>query len=464
MEAVVEKLEISHSIASLRCRERTFQHLKYNRLQNLITYRELRHQVSKQKKTFSIRQLVEAHGEEIFKLIPCWLASPETVSAIFPMEQYFDLVIFDESSQCYVERGLPAMLRARQVVVAGDSQQLQPFDLYQVHIDAEEEGLDVETESLLDLASAYFPKFWLQGHYRSSQLSLIHFSNLHFYDNKLGMVPEMSLLNSGENAFQYQYVDGIWDQQTNYQEAIQAVETVREIIQKHPEYKVGVITFNFFQMELISQLLQENELLLSGKVAVKNIENVQGDEFDWVVFSVGYAKNKKGKLIANFGLLSKKGGSNRLNVAITRARKKITMITSLRTADFNKEQISNPGIHLLYQYLEFVATMASGKPLTVEAGLSRGYDNNWSLHRFLGGADPHVLVEPYPNSPVLDLLARVDGEISEAILTDDQRIYQAIGPKEPFVYHPLLLRSKGWPYRFYFSRQFWKETSLNGSI
>src|SRR5690606_18780156 len=134
----------------LRFSERIFSQLEYNRLNNLVTYRELGHQVTKKKRLWPVKKLVEHFEAALFKLIPCWLASPETVSALFPLMPLFDLVVFDESSQCFIERGLPALLRGRQIVVAGDGQQLQPYDLYQVRADAEEEGMAVETESLLE--------------------------------------------------------------------------------------------------------------------------------------------------------------------------------------------------------------------------------------------------------------------------------------------------------------------------
>src|SRR5690606_36679944 len=99
---VEEKLKVSRLIAELRLRERTFKPLEYNRLNNLMTYRELSHQVSKKKRVWTIKKLVENFEDEIFRLIPCWLASPETVSALFPLKKTFDLVVFDESSQCFV--------------------------------------------------------------------------------------------------------------------------------------------------------------------------------------------------------------------------------------------------------------------------------------------------------------------------------------------------------------------------
>jgi superfamily I DNA and/or RNA helicase len=406
--------------------------------------------------------LVETFEEEIFKLIPCWLASPETVSALFPLKQSFDLVIFDESSQCYVERGLPAMFRGKQVVVAGDSHQLRPFDLYQTRFETEEEGLEIESESLLELASAYFQKFWLQGHYRSSQLALIHFSNQRFYENRLKMLARLELVNAGESPFRLVRVEGIWDKQVNMEEAEAVLKEVRSIQKDFPKYSIGVITFNYFQMEYIKELLMKEEDIKLEKLAVKNIENVQGDEFDWVIFSVGYAKNKKGKLIANFGLLSKKGGINRLNVAISRAKNKITLVTSLRSRDFNADQLKNEGIQMLKDYIDFVKKVSRGESFEIPPPPLYRFDRTWSLSDKIAGNYEAYSLERYASSTWMDLALKEKDTYVEALLTDDQRLYDSLGTKESFVYHPLQLKEKGWPFRFYFSRQYWMDKPLMG--
>ncbi len=461
MQAIEDKWKLSQYISELRVREHTFKNLSYNRLNNLITYRELLHQVSKKKRIWSLKKLIESFEGEIFKLIPCWLASPETVSALFPLKQEFDLVIFDESSQCYVERGLPAMLRAKQVVIAGDSQQLQPYDLYQIRMDGEEEGLELETESLLDLASGYFKKFWLKGHYRSAQKSLIQFSNQHFYEGKLDMLVDRELLNKKENPFRLIHLAGVWDKQQNHVEADAVLNEVINIQSQYPEWSIGVITFNYYQMELIIEVLEQEKKINLDHVSVKNIENVQGDEFDWVIFSTGYAKNKSGKLIANFGMLSKKGGVNRLNVAITRARKRITLITSLSSGDFKREQLENEGVKLLRAYLQYVEEQVQGLNKIEELPNPNGFEDSWSLKKRLLSINQGIQLHISPESSWMDLsVSRDDFGFVEAILTDDQRLYDANSVKEAFVYQPLQLRAKNWPYHFYFSRQYWMRKEL----
>jgi len=453
---VEERLKISRYIAELRSRERTFNKLEYNRLNNLVTYRELGHQVTKKKQLWSIKKLVENFEEEIFRLLPCWLASPETVSALFPLKQMFDLVVFDESSQCFVERGLPALLRGKQVVVAGDNQQLQPYDLYQVRIGIEEEGIDLETESLLDLMSKYFKTFSLENHYRSQSLPLIEFSNQHFYGHRLSMLPDREALNSGAFPFQLLRVEGVWDRQTNRTEAEEVIKQLKHLNSLSTPPQIGVVTFNYYQMELILDLIaDETALSAADNIQVKNIENVQGDEFDVVIFSTGYARNKQGKFTANFGLLARGGGENRLNVAITRAREKIILITSLSSEDFSEGLLKNSGVKLLRDYIVYVEKVAGGEAIAIEPEKPSGFEVSWYLKNQLMGTYGNHEIRNNSLSKAMDLELLEEGLYVAGILTDDHRLYASRSVKEAFVYHPRLLRQKKWELVHIFSRQYW---------
>ncbi|MCZ8217103.1 MAG: DNA helicase I, partial [Cyclobacteriaceae bacterium] len=181
VEAVTQKQKLSKQLLLVRARERVYEHIEFNRLNNPITYRDLEHQVTKKKKIWPLRKVISTFHHELFDLLPCWMASPESVSAIFPLEEIFDLVIFDEASQCFAERGIPALARGKQIMVAGDAQQLQPSDVYQTRWDWDTDIPDTEVASLLDLAGRYLPSVHLQGHYRSKSNDLIEFSNKHFY-------------------------------------------------------------------------------------------------------------------------------------------------------------------------------------------------------------------------------------------------------------------------------------------
>ncbi len=449
-EAILEKRKIVRFKTLLRLREQLTESLEYNRLGNRVTYRDLLHQVSKKRQKWPVRKLVENFEDEIFRLIPCWLASPETVSALFPLAQTFDLVIFDEASQCPVERGLPAMLRGKQVVVAGDSRQLRPSDFYQVKWESEEEGIEYEAESLLELASNFFEKTTLIGHYRSADPGLIHFSNRHFYQNQLETLPDYSTMQKGKSPFSYQKVEGIWENQMNKTEADAVLSRVKSIQQTSPDDSIGIVTGNYFQMELIREKLWKEGFGSVG-IKVRNIENVQGDEFDQVILSLGYAFNREGKLTTNFGLLGRSGAENRLNVAITRARKMLHVISSIDPEDFRPSQLNNPGLALFREFLSWTRSQSKERAIPALEATVPGFEIDWSLKNRLRAIDPSFS-RKIP-STVMDLIrTRLEGT-QAAVLTDDQRFFNAPTAKAAIAYHPILLEEKGWEWEWYWSRE-----------
>ena len=373
---------------------------EFNRLGNPVTYRELSRQARKQRRLWSLRQLVaEFWSGGLTRLLPCWLASPESVAAIFPMEPgFFDLVIFDEASQCYVERALPVMLRGQSVVVAGDDKQLQPFDLYNVKVEESEDGiaeneLAMEVESVLDLARNVYPSCNLNWHYRSREEELIQFSNHLFYEGRLNVMPPAQAETDFNPPLELVAVDGLWDQNCNLPEAQRVIALVEELVRHPARPSIGIVTFNHPQMELIRDLLDQRvealaqaddqglRALLQASLArgageerqgifVKNIENVQGDERDVIIFSVGYAKNSQGKLVANFGLLNQRGGENRLNVAVTRARRKVYAVCSFDPSALNVAGATHAGPGMLKRYLQYVQAVGRGQFVEGLAGLA----------------------------------------------------------------------------------------------
>ncbi|MHA7129028.1 AAA domain-containing protein [Algoriphagus namhaensis] len=453
--AVLAKRQDARHLALLRLGEQVSENLEHNRLGNRMTYRELHHQVCKKRQRWPIRKLVEEFDHEIFRLLPCWLGSPETVSAVFPATQLFDLVIFDEASQCQVERGLPAMLRGRQLVVAGDSKQLRPSDFYQVKWDSEEEGMEYEAESLLELASFYFEKLQLNGHYRSADPALIHFSNSHFYDHRLETLPDYGTFLAGKSPFSWEKVEGIWENQVNKMEAEAVVYRVRAIRRESSEQTIGIVTGNFFQMELIRDWLWDAGFQ-GDQIKVRTIENVQGDEFDQVILSFGYAPNREGKLVTNFGLLAKEGAENRLNVAITRARKKLHVISSLDEVQFRPSHLKNPGLVLLKEFLAFARQQSEKRDIPAPELKSPGFEVGWSLkNQLLAQNSSYSRDIP---SAVMDLILCEENGKLRAILTDDQRFYDAPTAKAALAYHPILLEEKGWSWEWRWSR-FWQAQS-----
>lgn len=445
---VLKKQKYSTEYLQIKLRENTYKNIEKNRLGNYTTYRDLHHQTTKKRQVWPVRKLLAHFSHELFDLVPCWMASPETVSAIFPLfkSEDFDLIIFDEASQCYAEKGVPAMLRGKQVVVAGDSKQLQPNDLYRIKMDEElDDNAVLETESLLDFSSHFLSSTILRGHYRSKTLDLIDFSNQHFYSNKLKLLPNFSELNAGNPSIDFIKVSGVWENNQNRIEAEKVLEVV-EIIREYDANKsIGVVTFNFMQADLIQDLTQK-----IPNLTVKNIENIQGDEFDIVIFSIGYAPNAKGKILMNFGSLNQNGGENRLNVAITRAKEKIKIISSINPKDLKVENSTNEGPKLFKAYLEYAKNVSEGnfKPM-----LHNPESPSWS--RMLKDEISKSSKEFSNELPFADLTKKDREEYEKLILTDDQLFYAAESIKESFAYLPLMLNSKGWYFQKVWSRNWW---------
>ncbi|MCC5919152.1 MAG: DUF4011 domain-containing protein [Cyclobacteriaceae bacterium] len=465
-KAVKEKSRISQKIVLMRLKEQTYADLEYNRLNNLVTYRDLKHQVSKKRNIWPLRKLIDNYAEELFKLVPCWLASPETVSAVFPMKQVFDLVIFDEASQCFVEKGIPAMYRAKQVIVAGDSKQLKPYDLYKVRWQEEEiDSLELEVDSLLELGEKYMMNTQLRGHYRSKDPALISFSNQHFYDNQLESVPDKTVMDQGHHAYKFHLVDGIWENNSNLKEAETVVGRVLQIHEEEDEKSIGIVTFNLTQAQLIEDLLETHitSKHLRDRIFVKNIENVQGDETDIIIFSTAYAVDTHGKMHTKFGSLNMQGGENRLNVAITRARERIELVTSIVPEQLKVENTAHSGPKLLKLYLQFVKDYCENNenksafytnsqlPYTsmshqLSDRISKEFNQisskeNLKLQKPMGMGDIQVVVEDHLDS---------------IISCDDNDYKQCLGAKDFHAYRPLLLSSKGWKNIIVYSRQYWK--------
>jgi hypothetical protein len=460
-EAVREKLKVSKDIVLLKVREKTFRNVDFNRLNNMVTYRELKHQVSKKSKVWPIRKLVENYFEEIFDLVPCWMASPESVSAIFPMQQTFDLVIFDEASQCFAEQGIPAMYRGKQILIAGDDKQLSPNDLYKARWEDETEDVpELEADSLLNLSEKYLMQVQLKGHYRSSSAELIEFSNKYFYKNSLKMLPDFNYLRKQEPPLKYINVNGVWENNANIREAEEVAYLVEKILKKEPGKSIGIVTFNFKQQTVIQDLLEERQMTdqldIPSSLFVKNIENVQGDERDIIIFSIGYAPDRNGRFVAHFGSLNLAKGENRLNVAVTRAKEKIFIISSIRPEELIVENAKNEGPGLLKEYLKFASKVSEGNyQLPVKEG--GGNRPDWFLNHKLEKLNAGSL-KLKEDLPFADLTIKRENQFSGLILTDDLTYQGSISAKEAHAYTPLMMREKDWKFIKVYSRQFWQDS------
>lgn len=344
------------------------------------TRTKLKHESGKKRSQAPLRQVIGAFTEDVLKLIPCWLCTPEVVSALFPsVEGMFDLVIFDEASQCPVENAIPAIFRAKQVVIAGDEKQLPPTNMFALADDEDEEdegteykdNTDRQANQLLEWGKPRFADQWLTWHYRSKHDALINFSNYAFYGQRMQTAPIAKVHD--QKPIEFVRVDGKWIGNQNRVEAEKLVDILIDTLE-HDDSRptLGVITFNAKQAELINDVLDERSaadphvqaLIDQAKqrkdgdefvgLFVKNIENVQGDERDIILFSVAYAKDEQGKMVSQFGSLSKDLGENRLNVAITRARSKVYLVCSFEPSEWTRvDTYTNRGPRLLKKYLEY---------------------------------------------------------------------------------------------------------------
>ena len=343
--------------------------------------------VLESKRKWSVNKFIKKFDFEIFKSVRIWLLTPEVVSEIIPLQTgLFDLVVFDEASQMYVEKGLPSILRAKKVVIAGDHKQLRPSSLGAGRLESDTEELAedeelaaaLEEESLLDLARFKYDDVMLNFHYRSKYEELIAFSNYAFYRGRLYVSPNATLPSEPPIEV-HRMEDALWKNRTNEKEAQFTVSLLKEFFATRREDEtVGIITFNSDQRDLIEDLIDDEcakdsdfaDLIRRETVRrrdgediglfVKNIESVQGDERDVIIFSVGYAKNEQGKLVRNFGWLNQRGGENRLNVAISRAKKKVHILTSFDPSELEVDDMKNEGPKILRKYLEYSAAVSSG--------------------------------------------------------------------------------------------------------
>ena len=355
------------------------------------------YQISKKQKFWPIRKTMEIYGDFILSLFPCWLLSPENVSTLLPLNKnMFDVVIFDEASQVFIESTVPTIYRGKNIVVAGDAKQLRPSTTFMKRYlggDPEEQDdysvqAALEVDSLLDLAVSRYESANLTYHYRSRHRELIDFSNNAFYASNLQIAPNISK-NVKERPIERYKVEGKWIDRKNTVEAEKVVEILKDIFAKRKNNEsIGIITFNADQQSCIadcidkecakdakfrSDMVKETHRFDSGEdtgIFIKNLENVQGDERDIIIFSIGYAENADGRVYTNFGSLSADGGENRLNVAITRAKSKIIVVTSIEPEALKVESAKHLGPKLLKKYLMYVRAVSRGDEEEVRAILS----------------------------------------------------------------------------------------------
>lgn len=345
----------------------------------------IRREVEKQRRHMPIRNLLLQTADLAKALKPCFMMSPLTVSQFLAPGMSFDAVIFDEASQVRPADAVNAIYRGTQLIVAGDQRQLPPssfFESTEAESDEYEEGQLEDFESLLDLAKGQgnlvgLPLRW---HYRSQHEALITFSNYSFYDGRLVTFPS-ALQDGPDVGIELFKVKGVYRRgaaRDNPVEAETVVDRVVAHLREHPELTLGVVAFSEAQATAIETALERRrrelpeldhffgEDRLRG-VFVKNLESVQGDERDTIIFSIGYGPDEVGKFTLNFGPLNRTGGERRLNVAITRARRRVEIVSSITASDFTGQSTS-AGVTHLRRYLDFAEHGIAALSLEVGEG------------------------------------------------------------------------------------------------
>lgn len=333
----------------------------------------------------SIRKLFDQIPTLLPRIAPCMLMSPISVAQYFDVNtKHFDILIFDEASQLPTCEAVSALARAKQSVIVGDPKQMPPTSFFST-IKLDEENMDVEDlESILDdCLSLSVPSKYLLRHYRSKHESLIAFSNVNYYENKLLTFPSSDDLN---RKVKYHQIKGFYDKgktRTNKFEADEIVQYIQSHYNNSEKRKlsIGVVTFSQTQQNLIEDKLQklfmsdpkleEHANESNEPLFVKNLENVQGDERDIILFSVCYAPDEEGKMSMNFGPLNRDGGWRRLNVAITRARYEMHLFSTLHADQIDLSRTSAEGVAGLKAFLQFAEKgHLSVRPEDVQEALS----------------------------------------------------------------------------------------------
>jgi len=356
-------------------------------------------QAHKKRGHLPLRKLFSKVPTLLPRLKPCMMMSPLAVSTYLSGPNVtFDAVIFDEASQVRPHDAICAVYRGRQLVVAGDPKQLPPTSFFDRATDADADPDDENTgtagfESLLDVClSLGIVRKRLRWHYRSRHEGLIAFSNKFFYDGALVTFPSAD--DGTGRAVRWEFVpDGLYADTVNVPEAKYTAALVARHFQERPDHSLGVIAFSQSQQ---NRILDELEAVrrahpeLEGffkedrpdRFFVKNLENVQGDERDAIILSVGYGPDAVGKVAMRFGPLNRQGGERRLNVAITRARYSMTVVSSLTAADIDLSRTQAVGPKLLRAFLDYAERGPAALNEAVTEADAGGFDSPFEREVF----------------------------------------------------------------------------------
>lgn len=407
-----------------------------------------------------IRKLFDSIPALLRRICPCMLMSPISVAQyIDPNFPKFDLVIFDEASQLPTSEAVGAIARGDNVVVVGDPKQLPPTSFFSTNRIDEENFEHEDLESLLDDCLALgMPQEHLLWHYRSRHESLIAFSNAKFYGNNLLTFPSPS---DQISEVKWVNVPGVYDKGKTKQNRAEAEAIIAEVERRLSDENlrrdsIGIVTFSSVQQNLIDDLLSElfirrpeletaaNEMY--EPIFIKNLENVQGDERDVILFSICYGPDKDGRVSMNFGPLNRDGGWRRLNVAVSRARKGMAVYSTIRPDQIDLSRTRSEGVAQLKAFLEYAAKGKTALAVGASAGTAaedgfadsiakelekRGY----TVKRGIGSSGFRIdlaIADPQNDTYIL------------GILCDNSHLYESTTARDRNIVQPSVLGGLGW--------------------
>ncbi len=423
----------------------------------------LKKNISNHGRGVSIRHILSKIQHILPDLCPCMLMSPISVAQYIALDEgepLMDLVIFDEASQIPTSEAVGAIARGKAVVIVGDPRQMPPTAFFQAQAVGEDEAEYDDMDSILDDCIALsMPSHYLTWHYRSRHESLISFSNANYYDGKLMTFPSA---DDRASHVEFVAVDGVYDKGVSRSNRKEAEAIVEEIVRHYQDpasadLSLGVISFSKVQQTLIEDLLQERlkghtsleKQMNSGDepLFIKNLENVQGDERDIILFSVGYGPDKNGNVSMNFGPLNISGGERRLNVAVSRARQRMKVFSTMHSDQIDLSRTQALGVKGLKNFLYFAEhgnqpdlasqqrgeTFVGGLPTLIAEQLrAEGYQVDTYVGKSSFRVDLAVVDPHHPDQYLL------------GILCDGKNYYNTPTARDREVVQPSVLCGLGW--------------------
>ncbi|WP_240537576.1 DUF3320 domain-containing protein [Bradyrhizobium japonicum] len=439
----------------------------------------LAREINKKARHMPLRQLFGRIPNVMTQLAPCVMMSPLSIAQYLPADaKPFDVVIFDEASQIPVWDAIGAIARGSQVIIVGDPEQLPPTSVGQRGVDDEDDdGSTVQSQqSILDeCLASNIPSMRLSWHYRSRHESLIAFSNAKYYRGELMTFPSPV---TRDTAVRYVHVEGgIYERGGAKVNRKEAEAVVAEVVKrmKTSTQSIGVVTFNGDQQRLIENMLDQarrsdptlethfDKNQTREPILVKNIENVQGDERDVIIFSVAVGPDKAGRITAQISSLNGEGGHRRLNVAVTRARNELLIFATLRPEQIDLGRTSAKGVVDFKHFLEFAehgaraiaeafspTGRATESPFE-DAVLRALEDKGWEIHPQVGVSFFRVdLGVVHPDFP---------GRYLAGVECDGATYHRSATARDRDRLREMVLNGLGWKIRRIWSTEWWMDAA-----